>query len=176
MRNATWGSYHNDFAGSSPKQDGTGLSQERILASCLRRPSICSGTAFTCGDRQMVGSTSAPIQRAGRLGGHSHMASRSVCWLAGSKAWRGIPGADHDDYRTIIYGPVRTSALRSAGSSIRLFIGASSEPPLETGLIFSLVLTALPGIWAVMPGASHSTQARSLTDLPIPRADRGPGA
>jgi hypothetical protein len=58
------------------------------------------GNPFTCGDRQMMGSTSAPIQRAGRLGGHSHMASRSVRWLAGSKAWRGLRGADHDDYRT----------------------------------------------------------------------------
>jgi hypothetical protein len=112
------------------------------------------GTLLACADRQMVGSSSAPIQRASRLGGHSHMASRSVRWLAGGKAVK--PGVDFEEPIMMIIGPMIYAVCANLGFTLgwivdtSLYTGGPRNRLWKAGLIFSLVLTALPGIWAVI--------------------------
>jgi hypothetical protein len=55
-----------------------------------------------------------------------------------------------------------------------LYRGCPRNRLWKAGLIFSLVLTRCLASGLSLPGASHSTQARSLTDLP-PGAHREPG-
>jgi len=73
------------------------------------------------------------------------------CRVTGSETRRGLRGAILDDHRPIICG-VMANLCFSLGwvvGTIR-YRGRPRAALYKTGLIFFVILTALPGIWAVV--------------------------
>ena len=95
----------------------------------------------------MVGSTSTPVQHAGRLGGYSCLDS-VLC--VGSLAVK--PGVDFEEPIMMIIGPVIYAIYANLCFThgwivdTSLYRGRPRNRLWKAGLIFSLVLTALPGI------------------------------
>ena len=146
------GIYRTNSRAVPRKQDGLKFSHDRILAACLRRPSIRFRN---------------PIHVRRSSDGGKDVGSDTTCWSApvGIVTWLLVlcfgslavkPGVDFEESIMMIIGP----AIYAIGANLCFTLGWIVDTSLyrgrprnrlwKAGLIFSLVLTALPGIWAVI--------------------------
>jgi hypothetical protein len=77
-----------------------------------------------------------------------------LVWIAGSAAVK--PGVDFEEPLAMIFGPFIYGFLANVCYTFGWFVdtvafrGAPRTRLYKAGLVFSVVLTALPGVWAVI--------------------------
>jgi len=86
--------------------------------------------------------------------GVTGLASWLLVLFAGSAAVK--PGVDFEEPLAMLFGPVVYCIIANVGYTLGWIVdtifyrGAPRKRLYKTGLVFSLILTALPGVWAVV--------------------------
>jgi len=94
------------------------------------------------------------------------MASWVLVWVAGSAAVK--PGEDFEEPLVMLFGPFLYGALANVAYTLgpvfdtTLYRGGPRKKLFTAGYFFSLVLTGLPGAWAVVAWLTTVVSGRKL--------------